>query len=180
MVIEAIDSFYKQLGVEGGYLEAAAIVRNEVNTSSGNAPAALNIAVTLAKELFRLSHTDSMEGFAEAITNAGKFPTLELLREKFAKDPDLNEADLHFLDQLRAAPRAFKAGFKDVHRRIVPKGGHPFLVPKSAYPKICQEIIELLRKGDKIGEAKRKVAKMHKCKASTINQIWSKRGQEFK
>lgn len=177
-VLEAFDSFFRQLGAKGGYAEAARLVESATGGGEGqNRTAVINIGMTVASEFFRASKADSERGFQEAITNAKDYPTPDQLRKKLEADPDLTAADYLVLEKLRKLPRALKGGLTEVQRRIIPKGGHPFLVPRCEYAKICDEITSHLRSGDTIGEAKRKVAKKYGCTISTIHPIWRKRGE---
>jgi len=177
-VLETLDSFFKQLGVKGGYAEAASIIESGIgDREDPNSATIIDIGIAMASGFFRISKGESLRGFQNAIAKARKYPTPDQLRRKLAAGPDLTAADYLVLKTLKWLPRAAKRSLKVIQRKIIPKGGHPFLVPRSDYAEICKEITGYIGGGDKVGKAKLKAAKLHGCKVSTIDKIWSKRGR---
>jgi hypothetical protein len=169
-VLSTLDDVFRQLGVRGGFAEAAAEARSA--TADMTTPAA-RIGMILAEHLFR-----QMTGDALSALDWRQVGTREDLERLLTIAPDLTPDDFRALDELKALPIRVRGSLTDVARQVQPKGGHPMAVPRAEYAAICDEIASLHRSGLTIGEATRKLASKWGCSQSKINQIWASRASQ--
>jgi hypothetical protein len=171
--LSALDSYFHQLGVKGGYDQAIQIIESTVKNKRGESiVATIKIGLTVAEHIVGLPRNESVLGFQTALTNAQQYRTRDQLRKKLEAEPDLTEPDLSLLAWLkRPLPHVIKEGLEKVQRNIIPKGGPPVKVPRSQYQNVYDEVISYMKAGDTPAAAKRKAAGEHNCSISTIYTI---------